>query len=1046
MFVLLCLLLVLVEIDAKRIALVEFLDLSVADLDGESGDDQGLLDFLPGSAIEFRTAGPVPHLSELGMLSGQFPGKLTSATEMVDHSLHQVFAESGYNVAHFGRWGFDEEILGTAGISHHFQSDHFQEIVQEAISFEKEHREDSDLLMVLFMPRIDVTFDHGVLQPQSESSWSMGVEGPKDKFWTTCPEVSRQARYTPRYKTCPRQVYKANRRHEFSIISNFLALRSRFDLMILTSSNGEEVETVDAHSLPRTTFRGHKYSLYEGGLRVPFRFTMNRMITHSMHGIDVFPTLLGFANVNKPSFLQGMDFSPCLESSSKCDSLLQRKTPMVWAYLGPTPTIHCRNRSPLFAMIKGEFKLLMDDERVEFFHLKRGDFELANLAESKLEDNMSQANLDLVFTDLKASLRRWIQDNGFFGTRSGCLGSLASVTDSRITPSSKPTSNMSLKNRLRGIVLILTDDMGFGDISHNLKDLSDEILKVDTPLFDKLLSEGLVMNQFHANGAICSPTRAAAMTGRLPSHKQVAFHGITSESKRRMRNVGTASYLGEGRNIDKFTTMTRFFKDHNFVTGAFGKWHLGFVSEGEYNPDGRFYGLDEFQLFSMNMDFAKEAFDFPTASKPHDNFLDNTDLEFPSYAQQKIVNRTLDFIKDRVHHDEKFFAYVCTHNPHAPLNLATDFDQPAANGFESSVFNAWPYQKEGMQLPREFASPNLPIQIYQTLLRDQERSVARLVEEIDAIGIGAETIIIHSSDNGPEDRGFIFEMAGSPGAFRGAKRSLYDGGIRVPFYIRWKGTIEPEGLLTRPAFTADIFPTLAGLAGLREEFEGLVDFHEMQGEDLSCVILGSCGFPRSFVDDARPLLFESRLGFQGDCLGHSPRFAVRKGKYKYLWEPASDKDWFPDSNSRTDREELFDLMKDPMEHTNLALTRSGDRFIKKMLKEMREHILDYVSSDAYDKKYTMNDHLVAIHGRQDETSGSFYLREKCASSKNRRTPKNIEIGFNEVRQLGLLPHSPCSFTTKRRKCRKSKTDGLCKWRKTAKKCILRRKFSNLFLQ
>jgi N-acetylgalactosamine-6-sulfatase len=222
-----------------------------------------------------------------------------------------------------------------------------------------------------------------------------------------------------------------------------------------------------------------------------------------------------------------------------------------------------------------------------------------------------------------------------------------------------------------------------------------------------------------------------------------------------------------------------------------------------------------------------------------------------------------------------------------------------------------PYQRYAPQgVPYKGAK-----QIYYASVSDLDRQVGRLVKRIDELGLADNTVIAFSSDNGPEDfdiRNAVHSGIGDAGPFRGRKRSIYEGGIRMPFIVRWPGRT-PAGKVDDTSIVAavDWLPTVCSLAGVK-----LPDDLDPDGEDMSQAILGK---PRR---RARPLMWEWRFRVAGDMAHKSPMLAIRDGKWKLLMNPDRS------------RVELYDIPGDPTELDNVAVQNADvvRRLSEKLLK------------------------------------------------------------------------------------------------------------------
>ena len=310
----------------------------------------------------------------------------------------------------------------------------------------------------------------------------------------------------------------------------------------------------------------------------------------------------------------------------------------------------------------------------------------------------------------------------------------------------------------------------------------------------------------------------------------------------------------------KVHTVTRLLKQAGYTTGHFGKWHLG---SGDGAPTPGDYGIDEHCTRS--------------SSGPQ---LEGTgDPYFRAKSTAQIVDKTIQFIEKN--RDKPFYVNVWTLVPHATLHPTDEQMKPYERYAPSGV----PYK--GAK------------QIYYASVTDLDAQIGRLISRIDELGLAGKTVIAFSSDNGPEDfdtRNAVHSGIGSTGPFRGRKRSLYEGGIRMPFIVRWPNHA-PAGKVDDTTVVAgvDWLPTVCSLAGAK-----LPDNLNPDGQDMSPVLLGKP------TQRTRPLMWQWRFRVFGDMTNKCPMLAVRDGRWKLLMNPDRS------------RIELYDIPADPTELGNIA--------------------------------------------------------------------------------------------------------------------------------
>jgi arylsulfatase A-like enzyme len=400
------------------------------------------------------------------------------------------------------------------------------------------------------------------------------------------------------------------------------------------------------------------------------------------------------------------------------------------------------------------------------------------------------------------------------------------------------------------VLFILTDDLGWGDLRCYGN------TRVKTPNLDRLAREGALFTQFYVNAAVCSPSRAAFMTGRFPG--RLGIHTVISGT-RRNQQTGVPEFVDPNKPF-----LTRLLKDAGYATAHFGKWHLG--SNARNVPLPGAYGIDDHRTTTT----VRGAPTWEDANTP----------EARSRSTAQIIDETIRFISSK--RDQPFYVNVWTRLPHAPLHPSPAQLEP------------YKHLQPDPQLPYLSA-----LQIYLASITDIDTQVGRLLRKLKELDLEKNTLVLFTSDNGPEDievRRAGYSGVGSPGPFRGRKRSLYEGGVRVPFIVRWPGHV-PAGRVddTSVLSAVDFLPTISRLAGVTLPEELAAD-----GEDVSDILLGKARAR------GKPLFWEWRFRIAGPILNRSPRLAMRDGPWKLLMNPDRS------------RVELYDLRKDPTETDNQA--------------------------------------------------------------------------------------------------------------------------------
>lgn len=430
------------------------------------------------------------------------------------------------------------------------------------------------------------------------------------------------------------------------------------------------------------------------------------------------------------------------------------------------------------------------------------------------------------------------------------------------------------------IIFIFVDDLGWGDLECYGN------LHCRTPNLNRMASEGALFEQFYVNAPLCSPSRAAVVSGQFP-----ARHGIHYwMSPHHNRRFGMPECLDP-----KATSLPRVMQQGGYRTAHFGKWHIG-EDEGASVAS---YGYDD-------VDYIWQGVGPNPGVRPDD-----------PRGTEMLVDRTIQFMESCTADGAPFFVNLWPRDVHAALRPT-----------EESLA-----RYKHLMSGREHKTA---MQIYYAAITEMDVQIGRLLDWIDtAPGLAENTLVLFSSDNGPEDIYISHaghHAVGLPGPFRGRKRSLYEGGVRMPFIARWKDRI-PEGTVDKASVVSavDLLPTFAGLAGV-----ALPEAFEPDGEDISQAL-----FSGGVHDRAKPLFWEWRFDGVGQCLNRSPMLAIRDGDWKLLMNPDRG------------RVELYDIPTQPMELHSQAEKRPEivERLAEKALQWQASlpegPVTDRPGSDAY---------------------------------------------------------------------------------------------------
>ena len=397
------------------------------------------------------------------------------------------------------------------------------------------------------------------------------------------------------------------------------------------------------------------------------------------------------------------------------------------------------------------------------------------------------------------------------------------------------------------VVFILADDLGWGDLGcygHP---------QTKTPHLDQLAREGTLFTQFYVCGSVCSPSRCAFFTGQYPARHKIHGHYATVEQN---------SARGMTQFLDPAVPNTAaLLKKAGYATAHVGKWHLGSNSGG---PSPEKYGFDYVGSTERG-----------GPAGPAD------DQYYRAKSTELFVNEALAFLKS--HREQPCYVQLWTLVPHATLRPTEE------------QLAAYPnLHPGGANFPHAAAA-----EIFSASVTDLDKQIGRLLAGIAELGIADRTLVLFSSDNGPEDihiKNAGHSGVGSAGPFRGRKRSLYEGGVRVPFIARWPGHV-PAARIDDASVVAgcDFLPTICQLAGAE-----IPANHALDGEDVGDILLGPSR-PRT-----KPLMWNWRFRIAGEVFHHSPMLAIRDGDYKLLLNPDRS------------RVELYDIPQDPTQLSNIA--------------------------------------------------------------------------------------------------------------------------------
>jgi arylsulfatase A-like enzyme len=395
------------------------------------------------------------------------------------------------------------------------------------------------------------------------------------------------------------------------------------------------------------------------------------------------------------------------------------------------------------------------------------------------------------------------------------------------------------------ILFIFADDWGWGDLSCH------DHPYIKTPNIDRLAAEGTDFTNFTVGSGVCSPSRAAAITGKFPAHFGVNGHfaDTSSNAKRKMPDW-----------LDPEAPMLpRILQDAGYMTGHFGKWHLT-GSEIADAPRPELYGYDKVG-----------AYNCPGELMPvHED-----------------ANQTIALIEESKKAGKPFFINLWVHEPHTPFHTVQEYQD-------------------------RFPDLKKADNIYASVLSHADDRIGQVLDALDRLELTDNTLVIFSSDNGPESNGGQKKLVikydpatgegydtgacvGTTGGRKGRKRSLFQGGIGVPFLARWPGKIEAGRKDDISWISAvDLLPTFCEVAGVT-----LPENFEADGTSQLAVLTGDPAPLRT-----KPLYWKSQSAGKGK--GQIGDYAILAGKWKLL------------TDNQSKKAELYDISADPLEQTDLS--------------------------------------------------------------------------------------------------------------------------------
>lgn len=422
-----------------------------------------------------------------------------------------------------------------------------------------------------------------------------------------------------------------------------------------------------------------------------------------------------------------------------------------------------------------------------------------------------------------------------------------------ITTQAEPSTE---KSKPPHIVLILTDDMGWMDLSCQGND------KLHTPNIDALAAQGVRFTDAYSASPVCSPTRAALMTGLAPARLNITQHGADRSVFWPKDRKITPPEIEHILPLEQVTLPERL-KEAGYATGFFGKWHLSGTEVKKDDPStgGAAFYPDK-HGFDVNFGGCGKGGP-PTYFDPY-KIPTLEPRKKGEYLSDRLADETITWM--RANHEQPMFVSLWTYNPHFPFEAPADL----ITRYEG---------KEG---------PGLVNPIYGAQIEATDRALGRVLDEVQQLGIADNTLVIFTSDNG----GWSGATDNRP--LRKGKGYLYEGGIRVPLIIRWPGVTQAGTTNSTPVISMDLTATIFETTGISLKKDQLLD-----GSSLKPVLEGK-------EESRDPIFFHyPHWAFHKD---NRPGSVIRDGKHKLILRYGDDSVEL--YNLETDIGEKNDLAKD----------------------------------------------------------------------------------------------------------------------------------------
>lgn len=344
------------------------------------------------------------------------------------------------------------------------------------------------------------------------------------------------------------------------------------------------------------------------------------------------------------------------------------------------------------------------------------------------------------------------------------------------------TYGQALGNKKKpNFVIIMADDLGYGAISC----FGNKEIK--TPYLDEMAKQGVKFMDYHSNGTVCSPTRAALMTGRY--QQRTGVNGVLTAAKHRDKGLPLSE-----------KTFAETLKENGYATGIVGKWHLGYAEK--FNPIHQ--GFDEFiGYLSGNVDYHSHIDEVGNA----DWWQGDTLKEQVGYSTNLITKNAIDFMTR--HKEQPFVLYISHEAPHYPYQGLNSKSDRGVN-----------------KVGKPTGSEKDILPVYKEMIEVMDTDIGKTLKALKDLKLDSNTVVIFCSDNGG-----VAEVK-SNGVLRGTKTNLWEGGHRVPAIAQWTGHLKPNTVSNETVLSMDLYPTFLDMAGIAKpkEIDGISIAKHLQSQ------------------------------------------------------------------------------------------------------------------------------------------------------------------------------------------------------------------------